>query len=70
MTGRPGMKRTPRPAKPDRSKGQARPAAWPPESHTGEGAASALENLQNQQRRRNLQAPAFEVGRKPTPDKD
>jgi hypothetical protein len=47
-------RRTPN-SKPSRAKGEAR-VAWPAEVHTGEGAASALETLQTQQRRRRYEA--------------
>lgn len=44
------VKRTPRAAKPAR-KEEPRPT-WPPERHSGEGSASALETLQKLEKRR------------------
>lgn len=42
-------------AKPARAKPEPKPA-WPPERHSGEGSASALETLQRLESRRRLPA--------------
>jgi hypothetical protein len=54
-------KRTQRAGPPPSRKQQAAKPAWPPERHSGEGSASALETLQKLEKRRDQGRPAEPV---------